>query len=976
MLPNRLPTFCLLSFGVIMALTIAPYAHATCVPLTSLGGAYSQNFNGLASSGWANPLAITGWAMSETGTHANSFYSGDPGSSNTGDTYSFGAVGSADRALGSLQSGTLIPLFGVCFTNNTGKTINSLAIAYTGEQWRLGTAGRTDSIYFQYSTNATTLNNGGWTSVAALGFSTPTTVGVGAQDGNAAANRARKASSITALNIANGATFWLRWEDTNALSADDGLAVDDFTLTPNGSTATVLKINDVTAAEGNSGSKPYNFTVSLSAPAPAGGVKFNIATANGTATAGSDYTAKSLTNQNIPAGASNYTFTVNGTGDTVFENNESFFVNISNVTGASLADGQGIGSISNDDAASCAIPDTPIDQIQGTGASAALTGTRTVEGVVVGDYEGSSPALGGFYLQNIASKTDGNATTSDAIFVYNAGNNAVSLGQTVQVTGTVTENQGQTQLISPTIVKCATPTSIAPVTVSLPVPAPVGGVDYLERFEGMLVKFTQTLYVTEHYQLGRFGQIVLSSGKRLPQPTHITTPGTNALKQQASNHLNRLIVDDEWQTQNPNPIKLGRNGNPLSASNTLRGGDSIANLTGIMTYTWSGNAASGNAFRLRPINALAGGAPKFVASNARPAIPAAVNGVLKIAAANLLNFFNTYTNCSLGVGGSVSTANCRGAENLTEFNRQWPKTVENLVNSGAAVVVVNEIENDGYGTASAIQFLVDKLNAKTGAGTYAFINPDLTQGSNSLGTDAIKVGMIYKPSIVTKVGNTAVLNTGAFGKYQTSTGVTSRNRPALAQAFQEKATGSRFIVVGTHLKSKGSACDNNIALLSATRSTTPIAADTDQGDGQGDCNKTRTAAAEELTEWLSLNPTNTGDDDILVMGDFNAYAKEDPISAFKNAGYTNLIEKHIGVNAYSYVFDGQWGYLDYALASSSLATQVKGVSEWHINADEPSVLDYNTNYKTADQLTSLYAANALRTSDHDPVIIGLTLSGP
>ena len=131
-----------------------------------------------------------------------------------------------------------------------------------------------------------------------------------------------------------------------------------------------------------------------------------------------------------------------------------------------------------------------------------------------------------------------------------------------------------------------------------------------------------------------------------------------------------------------------------------------------------------------------------------------------------------------------------------------------------------------------------------------------------------------------------------------------------------------------------------------------------------------------MVAWLLTDPTGTNDGDILIAGDLNSYAKEDPITAIKNAGYINLIESHIGVQGYSYVFDGQWGYLDHALASSSLAAQVADVLEWHINADEPSVLDYNTDFKTANLQTSLYAPDAFRTSDHDPIIVGLNLTAP
>ncbi|MDD5277516.1 MAG: ExeM/NucH family extracellular endonuclease [Methylovulum sp.] len=745
---------------------------------------------------------------------------------------------------------------------------------------------------------------------------------------------------------------------------------NDGSVTPN------LSINDVSQNEGNSGTSNYAFTISLSSPAPAGGVSFDIATADSSATtADSDYVSQSLTGQTIPAGSSSYTFNVTVNGDTTIESDETFLVNVTNVSGATLTDGQGTGTLVNDDVAPCSAVDTPIGQIQGSGAAAVLTGVQTVQGVVVGDYEGASPALRGFYLQNAPANSDGDDATSDAIFVFDNGADNVSLGQVVQVTGTVAEFQDQTQMTAGGIEFCGSTGTITPVGITFPVPA----VDYLERFEGMLVQFPQTLYVTEHFQLGRFGQVVLSSGNKLAQPTNVANPGAAALAQQAANFLNRIIVDDELQNQNRDPIVFGRGGNPLTASNTLRGGDTVKDVIGVMTYTWAGNAASGNAYRLRPINALNGGAPNFVAANPRPTVPAQVNGTLKVVSANLLNFFDDFTNCGFGTSDPApATATCRGAENQTELDRQWPKTVENLVGTGADVIAVNEMENNGYGANSAIQFLVNKLNAKAGAGTYAFIDVDTaTSEIDALGTDAIKVGMIYKPATVTPVGTTAALNTGAFGIFRTGAGDFGRSRPSLAQAFEENETGARFIAVANHFKSKGSSCADNVSMLSLPiLSTIDVTNDTDAGDGQGNCNKTRTAAAQELMALLATDPTGTGDPDILIVGDLNSYAKEDPITTIKNGGYTNLIESRIGAAGYSYAFDGQWGYLDHALASSSLASQVQDVLEWHINSDEPSVLDYNTNFKTARQLASLYAADAFRTSDHDPIIVGLNLTAP
>jgi len=426
---------------------------------------------------------------------------------------------------------------------------------------------------------------------------------------------------------------------------------------------------------------------------------------------------------------------------------------------------------------------------------------------------------------------------------------------------------------------------------------------------------------------------------------------------QYMNDLNRIIIDDHLNSQNPDPILFGREGLPLSASNTLRGGDTATGIVGVMTYTWAGNSASGNAYRVRPINALGGSGPDFQPANPRPLAPDLVGGSLRVAGLNLLNYFNTFDglpdvvdNCTLGVGGLP--ADCRGADTLDEFNRQWPKTVAAILGMDPDVLGVIEIENDGYGPDSAIQDLVDRLNAATAPGTFAFIDVDAATGQvNALGTDAIKVGLIYKPAIVTPLGTTAVLNTEAFVN---GGDTVPRNRPSLAQAFQQNSNQAVFIVDINHLKSKGSACD----VL-------------DVGDGQGNCNVVRYNAVIELMNWLSTDPTGTGDPDVLILGDLNSYALEDPIRTLVDGGYTNLIEAFSGSDAYSYVFDGQWGYLDHAIGSASLTSQVTGVTEWHINADEPSILDYNTNFKSAEQILSLYAPDQFRVSDHDPVIVGL-----
>ena len=596
----------------------------------------------------------------------------------------------------------------------------------------------------------------------------------------------------------------------------------------------------------------------------------------------------------------------------------------------------------------CNLSATPIGLIQGSGAAfdPAHGGQQTVRGVVVGDYEGSSPNLQGFYLQNLPADADGDPATSDAIFVYNGANDSVSLGEIVQVTGTVSEYQGQTQLSNPVIANCNATGSVDPVDIDMP----FASADALERFEGMLVRFPQTLFVTEHYQLGRFGQVVMSAGDRLPQPTNIALPGSDAAAVQAMNNLNRIIVDDDSNGQNPDPIRFGRGGNPLSAANTLRGGDTATGLVGVMTYTWAGNSASGNAYRLRPVGALGGGVPNFQPADPRPAAVPSVGGSLKVASFNVLNYFVTLDYASGdpldNACGPSRDQECRGADSTTEFERQRAKLIAALTKLDADVAGLIELENtDG---AEPLADIVDGLNAQVGTGTYAYID------TGTIGGDAIKVGLIYKPGVVVPVGTYKILDSGEDGRF-----IDTKNRPALAQTFQQTATGGKLTVVINHLKSKGSDCND--------------VGDPDLGDGQGNCNVTRTQAALALIDWLNSDPTGSGDPDFLILGDLNAYAKEDPVRVLEDAGYVDLAPKFLGADAYSYVFDGQWGSLDHALASASLSAQVTGTAEYHINADEPSVLDYNTEFKSADQQTSLYAADEFRVSDHDPVVVGLNL---
>jgi len=325
---------------------------------------YTQNFDSLANTAGstANAALPSGWYISESGgsaTRDNGFYAVDTGSSNTGDTYSYGAAGSTDRALGGLRSGTLIPVVGASFSNDTGGTITALNVAYTGEEWRLGTAGRTDTLNFQISFDATSLSTGTWSSVAALDFTTPDTATAGAKIGNAAGEHTDLSAIISNLNIPAGATFWIRWIDVDASGADDGLAIDDFSISATSAPVQVdhpgtFSIGDASVTEGNSGTTPITFTVTREAGSNVAASVHYVVTLPGGATGAdsSDFSAPVLSGDlSFGANELSKTITLNVVGDKVNEANETFSVTLSSPTaGAALGQATATGTILNDDA--------------------------------------------------------------------------------------------------------------------------------------------------------------------------------------------------------------------------------------------------------------------------------------------------------------------------------------------------------------------------------------------------------------------------------------------------------------------------------------------------------------------------------------------------------------------------------------------------------------------------------------------------
>jgi len=572
-----------------------------------------------------------------------------------------------------------------------------------------------------------------------------------------------------------------------------------------------------------------------------------------------------------------------------------------------------------------------------------MTGqTVSIAAIVTGDFQDNDAdtlnSLGGFYAQQ--EIPDANAATSEGVFVVDGDNPAtdVSVGDRVDISGTVSEYFGETQINSTTVTVTGTGV-IQPTDVKLPASGITSNSDSdaiadLERYEGMLVRFPQKLTVSGLRFLERYGEVNLVQGARAFQFTNNNAPDASAyLAHNEALAARSLILDDGLRSNNPDVIRHLDAG--AAADYSIRGGDSVTGLIGNLRYSRGSGGSGDQGWRLVPTeNTL------FDDDNPRPAAPT-IAGDIRVAGFNVLNFFSGIDSGQANCGPQVDQ-NCRGADSAEELARQMAKTVSALTLMDADIIGLIEIENNA---SASISIIVDALNDRIGGGAYDYVDTGTIRG------DAIKTGFIYDAATVQPSGAFAILTSSVDARFDDS-----RQRPALAQTFDVNASGARLTIVVNHLKSKGSSCSSF--------------GDSNIGDGQANCNITRTNAAAALADWIGTDPTASGDPDFLIIGDLNAYLLEDPLTALKNAGLSNLLEAN--ADPYSYIFDSQAGALDHALATASLVTQVRETIEWHINADEPGLLDYNLEFGRDPALFD--ASSPYRVSDHDPIIIGLDLT--
>src|SRR5215210_1315872 len=490
-------------------------------------------------------------------------------------------------------------------------------------------------------------------------------------------------------------------------------------------------------------------------------------------------------------------------------------------------------------APSCDDPQTHvISQVQGPGATSPRANTVvTVEAVVTA----VRPGLTGFFIEEEAADRDSSSATSEGVFVRMTTPPAgLAAGDRVQVTGGVREftsstgaGSSQTQISDRvTALRCGTAELPPPAVLELP----VAQFNDFETVEGMRVTMPQALVISEYFNYGRFNEVVVGmppNGRtRFDTPTAVQEPSVATTTATMADYAKRRItIDDARSTQNPTPpIFPGMVSTPFTLDNRFRGGDTLTGITGVVEHTFG-------LYRVHPTSDAT-----YTSTNPRPSGVPQVGGDVKVASFNVLNYFLTLDNGRDDICSPRRDQECRGADSDAgspdELPRQRAKIVDAIAQMDADIVGLMEMENTP-GVEPAAD-LVAGLNEATAPGTYDYIDTGV------IGTDAIRLGFLYKPGKVSPVGDFAVLDSSVDLRF-----IDTRNRPALAQTFERVGNGERLTVAVNHLKSKGSAC----------------AGDPDTGDGSGNCNVTRTMAAQALADWLASDPTGSGDPDRLIIGD-------------------------------------------------------------------------------------------------------------
>ena len=579
-----------------------------------------------------------------------------------------------------------------------------------------------------------------------------------------------------------------------------------------------------------------------------------------------------------------------------------------------------------------------IAEVQGTGATTPLAGqTVTVQGVVTADYRGVSNYRGiVIQTQGSGGGTDATPGASDGIFVYlNQANPAVAIGDLVEVTGVAGEHFDQTQLTATDVANTVLVTAGVGVPEATALPDSVVG-DAREPLESMLVAPTGTYLVSSSHQLFNFGTLWLNGGALAVKSTETTDAGPAADAIAAANRANRLLLDDGYSIQVTNASHPGAQPY-FTADTVVRNGDTVQWPANPYVLSWGFDD-----WRLQPtvpINDASPAAykPTFTATNPRPTASPTVGGDFSVAAFNVFNYFTTF---------SDDNPDARGADDQAQFDIQKSKIVAAINGLDADVVTLMEIENSiqfGDPVDTALADLVAGLNAAAGNDVWSYVPTTLALAEAGATTDVITNAIIYKNASATPVG-------ASFA--DTDETVWDIAREPIAQTFE--VDGRTITVVANHFKSKSSPGGSP--------------APAEPADGQGFFNAERVEQANRLLTFaggIAADPAKGPD--ILMLGDFNSYAQEDPVQAITAAGFVALVPAKTD-GRYTYTFDGELGSLDHAFASGSLAASITGVGVWSINSPEWSDRGY--------AFGAAEAGTPYRSSDHDPIKVGVAAVAP
>ncbi|MGJ6981167.1 ExeM/NucH family extracellular endonuclease [Aestuariimicrobium soli] len=572
-----------------------------------------------------------------------------------------------------------------------------------------------------------------------------------------------------------------------------------------------------------------------------------------------------------------------------------------------------------------------IAQIQGNGAASPLVGTKvTTRGVVTANYP--TGGFNGFYLQTPGSGGAPKSAqdSSDGVFVY--GTTTVTVGDCYDVTGTVKEFNGLTELDQVTLTPAA---GCDPVTATPLATLPVTDADK-EAYEGMLVAPQGTYTITNNYDLNTFGQLGLAVGdKPLYTPTD-KVPYTEAAAYEAE-QVKKLITLDDGSSWNYMTNATAKN-SPLpylSAQTPVRTNSQVSfTKPVILDYRFQWN--------YQPTSQVVGANAPFLASeNDRPATVPNVGGDVQLATFNVLNYFTDLGKDEAGcasykdrLGNPVAANNCavRGAWSQAAFDDQQAKIVKAINGLDAEVVALMEIENSanfGHDRDATLSHLVDVLNQDDPAKAWKYVPTNAGQVPPN--EDNIRLAFIYRSSAVAPVGGSQILSDPAF----------ANARQPLAQQFTVTGSRTSFVAVANHFKSKGSGEDD--------------------GTGQGLSNPSRKAQASALTSWVNAQ---FADQPVFLLGDFNAYSAEEPVQIIEGAGFANVVTS----DDTTYQFGGRLGSLDHVFGNAAAKALVSAGAVWNINGDESIAFQYSRrNYNVTD----FYAADPYASSDHDPAVVGI-----